>query len=132
MAIDPTEIIDFYPKSFRKMIADGMCTEEEALSIQVRFLHSKEYATIKDRIVKSRGFGKTKEEFTEIGQLELAYIEQGLRGWKNLQDRDGNAILFDSGVPIMKNIDKVPPTLKEEVSNFIAAGSELSDDEAKN
>lgn len=127
--IRPDQIHDYILKDQEKD------SQEDQIIWKVKYLSVSDSAKITDMIYSARGFGKKREEVLKAGTQQLQILRLGLVGWENFKYDDGKEVEWEP-VPtggnlqqiarIMdRNLDKVPPEVRDELADHIRGSSTL-------
>ncbi|GAG00301.1 unnamed protein product [marine sediment metagenome] len=103
---------------------------------KVKFLNVGQSAKVSDMIYSATGFGKKREELLKAGTQSLMILRLGLSGWENFTYEDGKEVSWEPPTgntnnwnTIMdRNLDKIPPEYRDEISDHIRGGSSLDQD----
>jgi hypothetical protein len=129
IAIDPGFEYPYIPK------CDKDLPEGEQTTFSLKVLDAKVYA----RITNSSTLNpNTREVRVRGGTVLLDTLREGLVGWNNFKDRDGNPIDFKFNKvgkgqrASDESISRIPPKIRSELSDQITEMSDLNKEEAKN
>lgn len=115
--------------------------KEDQVVWLIRPLSAKESADIQNNLFRSEGWGKQRREQFLTGTQVVLVLRRGLVGWKNFKYEDDTSVDWeDPNVEkteegrdrIMdRNLDKIPASLRQELSDEIRGEAELGEDEER-
>jgi len=107
--------------------------KEDQVSWKVKYLSVAIAAEISDSIYSAKGFGKKREELLKAGTQQLEILRRGLVGWENFKYEDETLVEWEDpprGGTVTKfyeamdkNLNKVPPEIRDEIADHIRGGS---------
>jgi len=128
-ALRPGQVQDYILKDQEKD------PPESQTIFKIKYLNVSESAQVSDMIYSAKGFGKKREELLRTGTQQLHVLRKGLIGWENFKYEDGTVCEWEdvpTGVSIGKfntimdrNLDKLPPEVRDELADEIRGASAL-------
>ncbi len=95
--------------------------EKEKFAIEYVMLDLEKDANLRDNILTATGMGDERKEQFNIGAQDKEVLEMCIMGWKNLKDDEEKDVVYDR-----KNIDWLPPKIREEIIRVIKGESPVS------
>lgn len=130
--IQPNQVQDFILKDQEKD------SPEDQIIWKVKFLDARASAEITDQVYSAKGFGKKREELLKAGTQTLEILRSGLVGWDNFKYENGDDVEWEdpprSGSKTKlnevmdRNINKIPPNVREELAEEIRGASMMDSD----
>ncbi len=110
--------------------------EGDRIKWKVKYLTVGQSARVSDMIYSAKGFGKKREELLKAGTQSLMILRLGLNGWENFTYEDGTKVEWEKIIGnenqqnqiTDRNLDKIPPDYRDEISDHIRGGSSLDQD----
>lgn len=121
-AIDATKAYPYVAKEERKLMKD------DQTRFMIKYLDCVRQAELQDDLYNVEGMGKERRERLLTGTRMTSILETNLVGWENFMDHDGNPVPFDKADP-KKNINKIPPRVRQELADAIAGEGDVSEGE---
>jgi len=111
---------------------------EEQITWLVSNLTVREMADIQDHLFSSTGVGKKRQEQFLLGKQTHLTLRKGLKGWRNFNSKDGTPCEWEDPTTgrnidehnriIDRNLDKIPPNVRNELSEQMRGEAELGED----
>ena len=110
--------------------------EGDRIKWKVKYLTVGQSARVSDMIYSAKGVGKKREELLKAGTQSLMILRLGLNGWENFTYEDGTKVEWEKIIGnenqqnqiTDRNLDKIPPDYRDEISDHIRGGSSLDQD----
>ncbi len=130
-AIDPDAVFPYVLKDDREL-KDG---HKDKTVFQLGTLKARKYAGLQDSAITVTGGKKDRETNCKSGTVELDVLHEGLKGWSNFNDENGDPIEFetsDSRNAMDRNLSRLRHKHREELADVITDGAEPDEEEVKN
>jgi len=124
IALDPSKPFDYVLREDR----DKPNGDPHKTVFHLKVLTPSENAAIEDNSAVMDSDGKMR---VLNGYATYEALQQGLKGWHNLRDVNGEEVEFPSG-NIGKAISYLRPAHRRELAEAITEGNELTEEESKN
>ena len=123
--LDPEAVYRYVPKRARKLPV------EKQPVFLLKIMSAREVANIQNNTVSV-----LKDETMRVlsGNIMLSALENGVKGWENFKLKNGEPVPFreNAGKPRPDAFDFLPVWLRQELSNAITSGADLSEQAEKN
>jgi len=98
---------------------------EEQTIFTLRRIPLPKLAKIEDELYKATGIGKRREEKIRTGNNQMKILQEGLAGWENFKDEDGEDIPFSNDVNLFSSI---PADARRELADAILGQAGADED----